>query len=265
MKTRLATTAAALALLSAGAAAAHDFFLLPQNFTGPVDRPLIVHVTSSSDFPDPDVGPTRERLGEIAAVVGGRPANVVVQAQTAKTLRLAVSSRQQGLGFITVQTPWRDADWGPQQVDTYLEEHPFRPSDVAEARRLLPEPRTLKVRSRRLAKTLACFSACTPGGAAAAGLEVEFVPEAGRPGTFRLLRDGRPLAGQPVTVRPATGQRRTVVTDAGGHVSVPAGASGAVLLLAATLDAPSKPGGRFTARLASLTFDAGPASRAAAR
>ena len=265
MKRRLATTAAAVALLSAGAAAAHDFFLLPQSFTGPVDRLLIVHATSSSDFPDPDVGPSRERLGEVAATVGGRPANVAVQAQTAKTLRLAVSSRQPGLGVITVQTPWRDADWGPQQVEGYLEEHPFRPSDVAEARRLLPEPRTLKVRSRRLAKTLACFGACSPGGTAAAGLEVEFVPEAGRPGTFRLLRDGRPLAGQPVTVRPATGERRTVLTDAGGHVSVPAGTSGPVMLLAATLDAPAEPGGRFTARLASLTFEAGTAMRGAAR
>lgn len=265
MKRRLTTAAAAAALLTAGAAAAHDFFLLPQTFTGSADRPLIVHATSSSDFPDPDVGPTRERLGEFAAVVGGRAANVVVQAQTPKTLRLAVSSPRQGLGVITVQTPWRDADWGPELVETYLEEHPFRPSDVAAARRLLPEPRTLKVRSRRLAKTFACFTSCTPGGSGAAGLEVEFVAEVGQPGTFRLLRDGRPLAGQPVTVRPAVGERRTVVTDAGGHVRLPAGTSGAVMLLAATLDPPAETGGRFTARLASLTFDTGSGVRGTTR
>ena len=260
---------AAAAALFAGAAAAHDFFLLPDAFLAQTDRPLFVHATSSSDFPALDVGTSRERIGEIKAVVGGRPAAVVVQAQTAKSLRLAVSSRNSGMGVVTVQTPWRDAEWGPDQVETWLEEHPFKPDEVAAARRLLPEPRTLKVRSRRLAKTLACFRTCTPGAASAAGLELELVPEFDRghtsPSRFQLLRDGRPLAGQPVTVWPASGQRRSVVTDARGHVDVPAGTTGPVMLLAATLDPPSESGGRFTARLASLTFEAAPARHAATR
>lgn len=147
--------------LFAGAAAAHDFFLVPERFVEPMGRPLIVHATSSSDFPALNVGSPRSRLAEVRAVVDGRPAAVTVGAQ-AKSLRLAVSSDTQGMATVTLLTIWGESTWRPDQVDTYLEEHPFKAEDVATARRLLPEGAPLEVRSRRLAKTLACFQTCTP-------------------------------------------------------------------------------------------------------
>lgn len=261
MRKSLLTVATGLGLLSAGGAAAHDFFLVPEGFVGTSGRPLIVHATSSSDFPALNVGSPRTRFEEVRALVGGRPAAVEIQEQTAKSLRLAVSSETSGMGMVTVQTIWGESNWRPDQVDTYLEEHPFKAEEAAAVRRLLPKGATLQVRSRRLAKTLVCVRVCTPTATAAAGLEVELVPAfdaaSASPTRFQLVRNGRPLAGHPVTVRPARGERQNVLTDDEGWVRIPAGMSGPVMLVAATLDPPSEPGGRFTTNNASVTFQAG--------
>ena len=260
MRSIFLTVATGLGLLSAGSAAAHDFFLVPEGFVGTSGRPLIVHATSSSDFPALNVGSPRTRLAEVRAVVGGRPAAVEVQ-EHAKSLRLAVSSDASGMGVVTFQTIWGESNWRPDMVDTYLDEHPFKGEEVAAVRRLLPKGSTLQIRSRRLAKTLVCVRACTPPTTAAAGLEVELVPEfdpAGAlPARFQLVRNGRPLAAHPVAVRPAQGERQKVLTDNDGWVRLPAGMSGPVMLVAATLDPPSEAGGRFTTNNASLTFEAG--------
>lgn len=267
MRRSLLTVATGLGLLFAGSAAAHDFFLVPEGFVGTSGRPLIVHATSSSDFPALNVGSPRTRLEEVRAVVGGRPAAVEVQEQTAKSLRLAVSSETSGMGMVTVQTIWGESNWRPDQVDTYLDEHPFKAEEVAAVRRLLPKGTTLQVRSRRLAKTLVCVRVCTPTTTAAAGLEVELVPAfdaaSASPARFQLVRNGRPLVGYPVTVRPARGERQNILTDKDGWVRMPAGMSGPVMLVAATLDPPTDPGGRFITNNASVTFEAGPVHGAA--
>ena len=249
-----------LGLAFSVSAAAHDFFLVPEAFVGTSGQPLIVHATSSSDFPALNVGSPRTRLAEVRAVVGGRPAAVDVK-ESAKSLRLAISSRASGMGMVTVQTIWGESSWKPDMVDTYLEEHPFKAEEVATVRRLLPKGSTLQIRSRRLAKTLVCVRVCTSPVRAAAGLEVELVPEfaaaGGSPVRVQLLRNGRPLAAHPVTVRPAQGERQSLLTDSNGWVRLPAALSGPVMLVAATLDAPTEPGGRFTTNNASLTFQAG--------
>jgi hypothetical protein len=167
------------------------------------------------------------------------------------------------MGVITLQTIWGESTWRPEQVDIYLEEHPFKAEDVAQVHRLLPKGSTLQIRSRRLAKTLVCVRVCTPAAAAPTGLEVELVPAfdagAASPSRFQLVRNGRPLAGYPVTVRPARGERQNLLTDHDGWVRIPAGTSGPVMLVAATLDPPKEPGGRFVTNNASVTFEAEPA------
>ncbi|MCR5880101.1 DUF4198 domain-containing protein [Phenylobacterium sp. J367] len=179
--------------------------------------------------------------------MGGQPAAVEVQAQAAKSLPLSVSTEASGMGVVTVQTIWGESNWRPDQVEIYLEEHPFKAEEVAAVHRLLPQGAPLQIRSRRLAKTLVCVRVCTPTTSASAGLEVELVPafDAGgaSPSRFQLVRNGRPLAGYPVAVRPARGERQNVLTDDDGWVRMPAGLSGPVMLVAATLDPPKEPGG----------------------
>ncbi len=254
-----------LGLLFSGSAAAHDFFLVPEVFVGTSGPPLIVHATSSSDFPALNVGSPRTRIAEVRAVVGDRPAAVEVQ-ENAKSLRLVVLSDTPGMGVVTLQTIWGESNWRPDMVDTYLDEHPFKADEVATVRRLLPKGETLQIRSRRLAKTLVCVQVCTPTTRAAAGLEVELVPEFDAAGTsparVQLLRNGLPLAAHPVTLRAAHGDRLKLHTNSEGWVRLPAAMSGPVMLVAATLDPPNELGGRFTTNNASLTFEAGQ-SRAA--
>ena len=256
----MAVAVGGLGLLFSGSAAAHDFFLVPEVFVGTSGQPLIVHATSSSDFPSLNVGSPRTRIAEVRAVVGDRPATVEVQ-ESAKSLRLAVSSDTPGMGVVSLQTIWGESSWKPEMVDTYLEEHPFKAEEAAAVRRLLPRGATLQIRSRRLAKTLVCVRVCTPPTRAAAGLEVELVPElnaAGNaPARVQLLRNGRPLGTHPVTLRAAHGDRLKLHTDKEGWVRLPAVISGPVMLVAATLDPPAKPGERFTTNNASLTFEAG--------
>lgn len=250
-----------LGLLFSGSAAAHDFFLVPEGFVGKSGPPLIVHATSSSDFPALNVASPPTRVAEVRAVVGGRPAAVEVREKGAKSLLLAVSSDTPGMGVVTLQTIWGESSWKPEMVDTYLEEHPFKAEEVATVRRLLPKGETLQIRSRRLAKTLVCVQVCTPPTQAAAGLEVELVPEFDAAGTspvrVQLLRNGRSLAAHPVAMRTAHGKRQNLLTDSEGWVRLPAAMSGPVMLVAATLDPPTEPGGRFTTNNASFTFEAG--------
>lgn len=260
MRRYLTVAMGGLGFLFGGSAAAHDFFLVPEGFVGKRGRPLIVHATSGSDFPALNIGSPRTRIAEVRAMVGGRPSAVAIQ-ETAKSLRLAVSSSASGMGVVTLRTIWGESSWRPDMVDTYLDEHPFRGDEVATVRRLLPKGATLQIRSRRLAKTLICVRVCTPPTRAVAGLEVELVPEfnAARtsPARVQLLRNGRPLAAHPVTVRFGHGKRHNVLTDKNGWVRLPSAMSGPVMLVAATLDAPTEPGGRFTTNNASLTFQAG--------
>lgn len=260
MKNRLALMMAAGVGLLAGAASAHDFFLIPERFVGPSNRPLIVHATSSSDFPALNVGSPRSRIAQVRAMVAGEPAAVTVEAQTGQSLRLSVAGADAGMAVVALETIWGESNWRPEQVETYLDEHPFKAEDVSTVHGLLPEGATLQIRSRRLAKTLVCFEVCSPTATTPAGLEVEFLPEfdTGRssPGAFQLVRKGQPLAGYPVVVRFGQDERRELLTDGQGRVQLPEGVTGPVMMVAATLDRPNEPGGRFITNNASLTFDA---------
>ena len=259
MNTRLMLTLATSLSLVAGGAVAHDFFLIPERFVGPAGQPLIVHATSSSDFPALNVGSPQARVGEARAMVNGRPAQVAVDAHR-QSLRLTVSSADEGMAAVTLQTVWGESNWHPDQVETYLDEHPFSAEDIATVHRLLPAGATLQIRSRRLAKSLVCFQTCTPIPQGPTGVEVEFLPlfEPGQsmPAGFQLIRNGEPLAAHHVTIRFGPRERRTVVTDADGRLKLQDGVSGPIMLVAVTIDAPSQPGERFVTNNATLTFNA---------
>lgn len=258
MRRILSTGAMGAGLLFAGSAAAHDFFLMPEEFVGTNGSPLIIHATSSSDFPALNVGSPSTRVAGVQAIVADRPAAVEVQEET-KSLRLAVTSDTSGMGVVTLQTIWGETDWGPNLMDTYLEEHPFKADDVSTVRRLVKEGSTLQVRSRRLAKTIVCIRVCIPATSVAAGLEVEFVPEFDAtgvtPARVQLLRDGRPLAKHPVVLRAAHDERMNLVSDDSGWVSLPPAVSGPIMLVAVTIDPPTEPGARFTTNNATLTLE----------
>ncbi|MBB3912397.1 DUF4198 domain-containing protein [Sphingomonas desiccabilis] len=71
---------------------------------------------------------------------------------------------------------------------------------------------------------------------ARAALPFEFVPAKAGADRFRLVRDGKPVAGTEVTLIAPDKSTQKLVTDANGEVTAPAGAKGRYLLTAALKD-----------------------------
>ena len=240
-------------LAFASAAAAHDFFLLPQQFTTPRAGTVAIQATVGSSFPTPEIVVTADRAERVYAMGAGSP-RVRVAGVGAKALNLEVTGARAGLLAVGVSSKPRDVDYAEDRIPLILGEYRFLP-DAAAAVEALPRPRTWQVSSRRFAKTLVCVRTC--GGRSVGerpfGAHLEFVGSRSSRTHFRLLAQGKPLANYPVDLVGADGKRRHISTDARGEVHLPANARGTMMLFAAKLEPPVG-AGRFTLDLTSLTF-----------
>ena len=235
------------------AASAHDFFLLPGQFTTQSVGPVAIQATVGSSFPTPEVVVTPDRVERVTAVGAGNP-QVHVMGPGPKALNLHVAGARQGLLAVGVATKARDVEYGEDRIPLILGEYRVLPQASA-AVEALPRPRTWRVSSRRFAKTFVCVRTCGNRSAAerSFGAQLEFVGRRSSNNHFRLLAAGRPLANYPIDLVGADGRRQHLTTDARGDVYVPAARRGAMMLFAAKLEPPSGQG-RFTLDLTSLTF-----------
>jgi hypothetical protein len=241
----------AIALIATGAVAhAHDFFLLPASFK-PAGATTIA-ATVGSAFPNPEIVVTEDRIGSaIAKAANGSP-RVAVTGAKDKALELSLDACD-GDTVVGVALKPRDVEYGEDRIDLILGEY-----QVSEAAKVavaaLPRPRTLKVDSRRFAKTIVCRAGCDSVAAVPVhGFELEFVPVT--PGRFRLLQAGSPLSRYPITIASADGKRHEHMTDAKGEVSLSGDLKGSIMLFASTMALPGSPGARFILRLTSLTTE----------
>lgn len=235
------------------AASAHDFFLLPGQFTTRAVGPVAIQATVGSSFPTPEITVTADRAERVSAVGAGNP-QVRVAGAGEKALNLEVTGARAGLLAVGVGSKARDVDYGEDRIPLILGE--YRVSrQAAAAVEALPRPRTWQVSSRRFAKTFVCVRTCGDRSAAAKafGAHLEFVGVGSADNHFRLLAHGKPLASYPVDLVGADGKRQHLTTDARGDVHVPAAMRGAMMLFAAKLEPPAGQG-RFTLDLTSLTF-----------
>ncbi len=246
-------TGMAAAFVWASAAAAHDFFLLPEQFRAPSVGAVKIQATVGSSFPIPEIAVPADRAERVLAVGPGKPV-VRIAGVGAKALNLEVTGARQGLVSLGVTSKPRDVEYGEDRIPLILGEYRILPQAAA-AVEALPRPRTWKVSSRRFAKTFVCVRTC--GNRAAIerpfGAHLEFVGRRSSSNHFRLLGNGRPLANYPVDLVGADGKRRHLTTDARGEVHLPANARGMMMLFAAKLEPPTA-AGRFTLDLTSLTL-----------
>lgn len=253
IRTLLVAMTAATALVTASAAAAHDFFLLPEQFRAPSPGAVKMQATVGSSFPTPEIAVTTDRLERVRAVGPGNPL-VWIGGVGAKALNMEVIGARAGLVAVAATTRPRDVEYAEDRIPVILEEYRVLP-EAAAAVEALPRPRTWKVSSRRFAKTFVCVESC--GNRAAAersfGAHLEFVGRGSSSSHLRLLAHGKPLANYPVDLVGADGKRRHLTTDARGEVHLPANARGMMMLFAAKLEPPVGQG-RFTLDLTSLTF-----------
>lgn len=242
-----------VALLSASAAVAHDFFLLPVQFMIPRDGSVSIQATVGSSFPKPEIVVTADRVERLFASGNGSPRARVTGAGE-KALNLEVTGAAPGLLVVGVASKPREVDYAEDRIPLILEEYRVLP-EAAAAVEALPKPRAWQVLSRRFAKTLVCVESCRDRSAAERpfGAQLEFVSSRSSADHFRLLTGGVPLANYPVDLISADGKRQHLTSDAGGYVHLPSNARGTMMLFAARLQPPPVLG-RFTLDLTSLTF-----------
>lgn len=235
------------------AAQAHDFFLLPDQFNPSRAGPLNVQATVGSSFPSADNTVTADRVDRIFAEGSGNP-RLTVAGAGAKALNLRLTGATRGTVVAAVKTKDRDVEYGEDRIPLILEEYRVSPEALG-AVDALAKPRTLKVISRRFAKTLLCMERCEDRSVAARplGADLEFVATGTGTDHFRLLSLGHPLGGYPIDLVSQDGKRRHLKTDAKGEVHLPADVKGSLMLFAAVMTPPAG-GDRFMLNLSTLTF-----------
>lgn len=253
MRILLKLMAATAAAASTSAVYAHDFFLLPDQFSA--SRPGVQNVKASvgSSFPKPEIVVTADRVDRLFAEGAGKP-RLDLGAAGPNALNLRLTGAARGMVVAAVKAKDRDVEYGEDRIPLILEEYRVSPEALAAVGRL-PKPRTLKVNSRRFAKTMLCVQQCGNQSVASRplGADLEFVASGAAGDHFRLLSRGKPLPGYPIDLVSGEGKRSHLKTDAKGEVHLAADARGSLMLFAAVMTPPAG-GERFTLNLSTLTF-----------
>ena len=243
---------AAAAWLSS-AALAHDFFLIPDQFVAAQAGPLLLQASVGSSFPQPVAVVTADRVDKLYAYGAGKPQLTIV-GPGAKALNLRLTGAGSGTVVAGVKTLDRDVEYAEDRIPLILEEYRVSPQALAAVAKLA-KPRTLRVSSRRFAKTMLCVRQC--GNATVAvrpmGVALEFVATGSSADHFRLLSLGRPLTDYPIDLVTADGKRTHLKTDNKGEIHLAPDARGSMMLFAAVMTPPAGTE-RFVLNLSTLTF-----------
>jgi len=251
---RLGIAAAMASLGLAAPAAAHDFFLLPSDFTPALGQTVTLDATVSAGFPKLESVVAVDRMGARLVRTGGS-ASQLTATGTGTAARLSYRPQGRGDAVLTVAMPPRDVEYPHDRIGLILAEYHLE-GPAAAAARALPASAALQVTSARFAKTVLCVVACaeTDDLRRPAGLDLEFVAGE-RPGEYILLAQGHPAPSHPVAIIDASGKRQQARTDAGGRLSLTESARGRTMLFAAVMAAPPQTGARFRLDLTTLTFE----------
>ena len=129
--TRILTALGAVAaLVSASAASAHDFFLMPEQFVAPVKRPLAILATVGSSFPTPEIVVPADRADKLLAFGPGDP-HVHIAGAGEKALNLQVNGAKSGLLVVGAGGKPRDVDYAEDRIPLILGEYRVAPEAAA--------------------------------------------------------------------------------------------------------------------------------------
>lgn len=253
MRTFTAAAVAGSALFLPSAAAAHDFFLMPEQFIASGEKGVLLSATVGSSFPTPENIVPADRVERVTAVGSGNP-QVHITGAGPKALNLHVAGAGPGLLVVGGGAKPREVDYAEDRIPLILGEYRVD-LKAAAAVEALPKPRTWQVLSRRFAKTFVCVQSCGARSAAerSFGAHLEFVGHRTSNDRFRLLASGTPLMNYPIDLVGQDGKRQHLATDARGDIHLPGAARGTMMLFAAKLEPPAG-AGRFMLDLTSLTF-----------
>lgn len=252
------TGAAILAVLGwavATAAMAHDTFIVPPA-TVTAGQPIVVQITSSSFFPEPETRIRVERMAHVDARADGQPLTWTAAADdVAMTFTTSPApSADRGAVISVSLAPW-DIDVAADEIDHYMDEI-GAPAGVRTAvAASVATNGTLRETYTKHLKTIVCAAACADN--TEPGTDTfEFVADPDAPRVFTLFLRGQPTPNHPAFVVTEQGGRVALTTDADGRITLPEDLTGLVYLNAVMLSPPATPDARFTSQWASLTFDA---------
>lgn len=250
---------AACLLALAWPALAHDTWLAVQP---PVEGRTALALGTGHHFPRPEAGVPAASLGEAHCVDGtGARRPLAIEAETKRALQLRTDARGPFACWAALNT--HDAALTPAQVEAYLRD--IRPPEAVRVAWAAQQRRGLAWSERyvKFARIEHGTRAATPQALqvlrAPVGLPLELVIEGdaplrvGAPARFRLLAEGRPVAGQPVQL---LGEHGAVGlwsrTDAEGRLGWRLPFGGTWLLRTTLLEAD---GDAWRSRFATLAFD----------
>ena len=236
-------------------AAAHQTFLLPENFQVKVGGDVNISLTSALAFPNLEHGPAADRIAFSKVMVGNAALDNLTFSEGETALTLNFSAQQSGLAMIAVSSKPRGGEIPPEDVDVYLDEIEA-PESVRAAFHALPGSPALNRSYSKHAKTFICIESCSGKTAKKpAGQKIEFVAAGKSQKTFRLLYDGEPLKGKSVTIAPASGETSTIVTNDAGEFQPDEALSGIVMFAAVVITLPETPDGVYHSDYATLTVN----------
>ncbi len=235
---------AAFLVVWTGTAHAHETWLMPSRFSTPATEEVPMDLTSGMEFPLLDQAIRMDRV----ALAGFRLAGKRTQIQTLRvldqSLQLIPHFAGEGVAAIWVELHPRTIELNAGQVREYLEE--INASDgirAAWARR--PPSESWRETYTKHAKTYVRIgsTAADRSWGDAVGMALEIVPgtdpldlRVGEKASFRLLRNGKPLANVPVClIVEGAGKRVFRTTDAQGRVVFLLERAGKLLLSAVDL------------------------------
>ena len=258
---RTGVAVAVAALVSAGALAAHDTWLLPSVFITPAGQVVTLGLTSATAFPEPEtlIGAERVRTAELR--LAGRTR--ALRAFTAGSRELVVRTRPDRAGYATIFVTLhpRTLELTEDQVAHYLDEIGAGAS-LREAWERAPAPRRWRETYVKHAKTFVRVGPARDSSwAEPVGQELEIVPEsdpaalhAGDTLAVRVLRGGAPLAGVAVGVVIEGQAPQRFTTDEAGRARFALTAPGRALLRVTDIRAAAAGDGSWQSDFATLTL-----------
>ena len=254
---------AALLILVASAAAAHDTWVLPARPAVPKGAEILLGATSGMGFPELDVAIQPNRISAARVRLAGRIVEIPRGTAARHSLRLAVRPEGEGIACLWIESKPKSIDLKPDEVREYLEEIGALDTAGKEWSAAGSKGRWREIYTKH-AKTFVAVGAAEGdrSWAEPAGMRLEIVPEADPTGlranadvSVRLLKQGRPLPGFPVGMVQAgqkTGEVRK--TDANGRVSFTPDRKGWILLRATDLRRTGSPEADWESDFATLTL-----------
>ena len=252
----------ALVAVVASIAGAHDTWLLPSSLKVPVGKAVTLHLTSGIVFPSDDFAINPGRIKRADARLGGVTRALANRGRTDNATLYRWTPATPGVAALVVELAPKVLTLQPRLIPVYLDEIGAT-VEVRRAWEAVPSPKQWRESYVKHAATFVRVGdRADSGWVAALGMGFELLPLSDPTGIvaggslgLRVLRDGRPLAGQPVTIRRESSEQATVVTtDADGRTTLSFPADGRWLVAATELRRVRRAGLEWESDFATLTL-----------